>query len=105
MWTAGRTAKKIFKQPAAFALAVVKQFRANQGVLLAGAVDGDVGRGMDDGRTSQIVEDVAGGVPDRHRGRSDEVRAQGARARGVGTRGWMSQSMAPLYWLLKAQTR
>src|SRR5476649_2012118 len=38
MWTAGRTAKKIFKQPAAFALAVVKQFRANQGVLLAGAV-------------------------------------------------------------------
>jgi uncharacterized BrkB/YihY/UPF0761 family membrane protein len=38
MWTAGRTAKKVFKQPGAFALAVVKQFRANQGVLLAGAV-------------------------------------------------------------------
>src|SRR6195952_5906628 len=38
MWTAGRTVKKVFKQPAAFALAVVKQFRANQGVLLAGAV-------------------------------------------------------------------
>ena len=38
MWTAGRTAKKVFKQPGAFALAVIKQFRANQGVLLAGAV-------------------------------------------------------------------
>ena len=38
MWTAGRTVKKIFKQPGAFALAVVKQFRANHGVLLAGAV-------------------------------------------------------------------
>ena len=38
MWTAGRTAKKIVKQPGAFALAVIKQFRANQGVLLAGAV-------------------------------------------------------------------
>src|SRR6478609_9475943 len=38
MWTAGRTAKKVFKQPGAFALAVMKQFRANQGVLLAGAV-------------------------------------------------------------------
>src|ERR1700732_4938458 len=38
MWTAGRTAKKVFKQPGAFALAVVKQFRANQGVLLAGPV-------------------------------------------------------------------
>src|SRR6187455_1831714 len=38
MWIAGRTAKKIFKQPGAFALAVVKQFRSNQGVLLAGAV-------------------------------------------------------------------
>ena len=37
MWTAGRTAKKVFKQPGAFALAVY-QFRANQGVLLAGAV-------------------------------------------------------------------
>jgi hypothetical protein len=30
MWTAGRTAKKVFKQPGAFALAVIKQFRANQ---------------------------------------------------------------------------
>jgi membrane protein len=38
MWTAGRAAKKIAKQPGAFALSVVKQFRANQGVLLAGAV-------------------------------------------------------------------
>ena len=38
MWSAGRTAKKVFKQPGAFALAVIKQFRANQGVLLAGAV-------------------------------------------------------------------
>jgi hypothetical protein len=38
MWTAGRTAKKVFKQPGAFALSVIKQFRANQGVLLAGAV-------------------------------------------------------------------
>ena len=38
MWATGRTAKKILKQPGAFALAVIKQFRANQGVLLAGAV-------------------------------------------------------------------
>src|SRR6202158_2453441 len=38
MWIAGRTAKKVLKQPWAFALALVKQFRANQGVLLAGAV-------------------------------------------------------------------
>src|SRR5438128_7117195 len=38
MWAAGRTAKKILKQPGAFALAVLKGFRANQGVLLAGAV-------------------------------------------------------------------
>jgi membrane protein len=38
MWTAGRAARKIAKQPGAFALSVVKQFRANQGVLLAGAV-------------------------------------------------------------------
>jgi membrane protein len=38
MWTAGRTAKTVFKQPGAFALAVIKQFRANQGILLAGAV-------------------------------------------------------------------
>src|ERR1700716_4363548 len=38
MWNAGQTAKKVFKQPGAFALAVITQFRANQGVLLAGAV-------------------------------------------------------------------
>jgi membrane protein len=38
MWTAGRTAKEVFKRPGAIALAVMKQFRANQGVLLAGAV-------------------------------------------------------------------
>lgn len=38
MWTAGRAAKRIAKQPGAFALSVIKQFRANQGVLLAGAV-------------------------------------------------------------------
>ncbi len=38
MWSAGRTAKKVLKQPGAFAVAVIKQFRANQGVLLAGAV-------------------------------------------------------------------
>jgi membrane protein len=37
MWIAGGT-RKVLKQPGAFALAVVKQFRANQGVLLAGAV-------------------------------------------------------------------
>src|ERR1700677_2576579 len=37
MWR-GRTAKKIAKQPGGFALAVIRQFRANQGVLLAGAV-------------------------------------------------------------------
>jgi YihY family inner membrane protein len=34
----GRTAMKVFASPGSFALAVVKQFRANQGVLLAGAV-------------------------------------------------------------------
>jgi YihY family inner membrane protein len=34
----GRTAMKIFASPGSFALAVAKQFRANQGVLLAGAV-------------------------------------------------------------------
>ena len=38
MWTAGRAAKKIAKQPGTFALSVIKQFRVNQGVLLAGAV-------------------------------------------------------------------
>ena len=38
MWTPGLTAKKVFKRPGAFALAVIRQFRANQGVLLAGAV-------------------------------------------------------------------
>ena len=34
----GRTAIKVFAHPGSFALAVAKQFRANQGVLLAGAV-------------------------------------------------------------------
>jgi YihY family inner membrane protein len=34
----GRTAAKVLRRPGAFALAVLKQFRANQGVLLAGAV-------------------------------------------------------------------
>src|ERR1700716_4173981 len=38
MWNAGQTAKKVFKHPGAFAMAVIRQFRANQGVLLAGAV-------------------------------------------------------------------
>jgi membrane protein len=38
MWTPGRTALKIVRRPGAFTLAVIKQFRANQGVLLAGAV-------------------------------------------------------------------
>jgi uncharacterized BrkB/YihY/UPF0761 family membrane protein len=38
MWNPGQTAKKVFKRPGPFALAVIKQFRANQGVLLAGAV-------------------------------------------------------------------
>jgi membrane protein len=38
MYNPGRTAMKIFKRPGAFVLAVIKQFRANQGVLLAGAV-------------------------------------------------------------------
>lgn len=34
----GRSAKKALRHPAAFGLAVIKQFRANQGLLLAGAV-------------------------------------------------------------------
>src|SRR3954469_2003281 len=38
MWNPGTIAKKVYKRPGAFALAVIKQFRANQGVLLAGAV-------------------------------------------------------------------
>src|SRR4029077_19536377 len=33
-----QSAKRLFKQPSNFALAVIKQFRANQGFLLAGAV-------------------------------------------------------------------
>src|ERR1700752_2333648 len=33
-----QSAKRLFKQPSNFALAVIKQFRANQGLLLAGAV-------------------------------------------------------------------
>jgi YihY family inner membrane protein len=33
-----QSAKRLFRQPGAFALSVIKQFRANQGILLAGAV-------------------------------------------------------------------
>src|SRR6266576_3774748 len=33
-----QSAKRLFKQPSNVALAVIKQFRANQGFLLAGAV-------------------------------------------------------------------
>src|SRR5215208_3021154 len=38
MWNVGRRARKVLLNPGAFALAVIKSFRANQGVLLAGAV-------------------------------------------------------------------
>src|SRR3954447_25032467 len=38
MWRLGRRATKVLQRPGAFALAVLKGFRANQGVLLAGAV-------------------------------------------------------------------
>src|SRR4051795_8549401 len=38
MEVSSQSAKRVFKQPGNFALAVIKQFRANQGVLLAGAV-------------------------------------------------------------------
>ncbi|MEA2876694.1 MAG: hypothetical protein QOF14_1890 [Hyphomicrobiales bacterium] len=38
MWKLGDTAGKVFRHPGRFALAVIKQFRSNQGVLLAGAV-------------------------------------------------------------------
>jgi membrane protein len=38
MWHLGRRATKVLQRPGAFALAVLKGFRANQGVLLAGAV-------------------------------------------------------------------
>src|SRR5687767_12526797 len=38
MWHFGRRATKILKRPGAFTLAVLKGFRANQGLLLAGAV-------------------------------------------------------------------
>ena len=38
MWKPSRTAAKVLRRPGAFALGVLKQFRANQGVLLAGAV-------------------------------------------------------------------
>ena len=38
MKLSSQSAKRLFKQPGPFALAVIKQFRANQGVLLAGAV-------------------------------------------------------------------
>ena len=38
MWKLGRRATKVLQRPGMFALAVLKGFRANQGVLLAGAV-------------------------------------------------------------------
>jgi membrane protein len=38
MKTSSQSAKRLLARPGAFALAVIKQFRANQGVLLAGAV-------------------------------------------------------------------
>jgi len=38
MWKLGDTAQKVLSHPGRFALAVIKQFRSNQGVLLAGAV-------------------------------------------------------------------
>ena len=38
MELSSQSAKRLFKQPGLFAIAVIKQFRANQGVLLAGAV-------------------------------------------------------------------
>src|SRR6202023_2292490 len=38
MELSSQSAKRLFKQPGTFVLAVIKQFRANQGVLLAGAV-------------------------------------------------------------------
>src|SRR5947209_20335346 len=38
MELSSHSATRLFKQPGTFALAVIKQFRANQGVLLAGAV-------------------------------------------------------------------
>src|ERR1700719_2042357 len=38
MELSSQSAKRLFKQPGPFAIAVIKQFRANQGVLLAGAV-------------------------------------------------------------------
>jgi YihY family inner membrane protein len=38
MWRASQNFKKVFSHPGVFSLGVIKQFRANQGVLLAGAV-------------------------------------------------------------------
>src|SRR5215212_9611312 len=38
MWNVGLRARRVLLNPGAFALAVIKSFRANQGVLLAGAV-------------------------------------------------------------------
>src|SRR5438309_10971516 len=38
MELSSQSAKRLFKQPGPFAIAVITQFRANQGVLLAGAV-------------------------------------------------------------------
>jgi membrane protein len=38
MELSSRSAKRLFEQPGPFAIAVIKQFRANQGILLAGGV-------------------------------------------------------------------
>jgi Virulence factor BrkB len=38
MWNLGGTDGNVLKHPGRFALAVIKQFRSNQGILLAGAV-------------------------------------------------------------------
>ena len=38
MQVLGRSARKVLRHPGEFSLAVIKQFRANQGLLLAGAV-------------------------------------------------------------------
>src|SRR3954451_15820954 len=38
MWKLDDTARKVLSHPGRFALAVIKQFRSNQGLLLAGAV-------------------------------------------------------------------
>jgi membrane protein len=38
VWHSGSRAKRILRHPAQFAVRVIKSFRANQGLLLAGAV-------------------------------------------------------------------